>query len=496
MSTTATDAPRDSIVGYLDGFRVLRDARPEYWGLQLVNLLDMTAYFALINIVVVMLSDTFGFNDIHAGYVWTAANALITLSMFFTGALTDLLGIRKALYVSMIGNVVGRAGLMLAGLLSDASLRSLTAPLGVDALIGWCQAAGASPSLDARAVLAVISLFVLAPFLGMSSTIYQAGNRRFTTARARGAGYNLWYVIMNVGAFLGGVLVDVVRLSLGLDMVHIVTAGAVMCFVGFGFAAVLIRDERQVVGPGEVDEPPARSGRGLLSQWAAVIREPVFWRFMVLVVLILGPRAIFIHLHTLYPKYWERVIGEGAMIGTLQAINPILVVIGLVLLIPIVNRYSVYGMLTWGAIVSSLSLFVLAIPAHGDAVYWTSFLSLVVLTVGEVIWSPRLYEFTGAIAPRGQEGVYYGLSVMPWFLAKMVASGFSGHMLEAYVPEPQPGEPILRDRLAAGDVPFWSSPSALFLLLGVVTVIGPLIAVALRGWLTKGAHFEERRQAT
>ena len=119
-------------------------------------------------------------------------------------------------------------------------------------------------------------------------------------------------------------------------------------------------------------------------------------------------RAVFLYLHLLWPKYWLRVIGPEALIGTLQAVNPILVIVGLILLIPVLHRFNVYKMLVYGAMISALSLFVLAIPSYGNTTYLVSIAALVILTIGEVIWSPRLQEYTAAIAPEGQEGTYFG----------------------------------------------------------------------------------------
>ena len=39
------------------------------------------------------------------------------------------------------------------------------------------------------------------------------------------------------------------------------------------------------------------------------------------------------------PKYWERTIGADANIGLLTAINPVGIVLGLIILIPIIGRH-------------------------------------------------------------------------------------------------------------------------------------------------------------
>ncbi|MFH1132398.1 MAG: MFS transporter [Pseudomonadota bacterium] len=452
------------IIKYFKGFGVLKQTRREYWGLQIINFLDMTAYFALYGIVVVFLSDDFGFTDVQSGYIYTVFTLATTVCLWFSGLFTDWLGIRRTIYVSM-------------GMLLLVRITSV-----------W---AGLDETLPYRGVIAAVSIILMAPGMAMVQTMLQAGIRRYTTEKSRGPGFNLWYLFMNVGAALGGFMIDFVRKVLKLKNAYIFTFSIFTSIACIAVGKFMILREDQLYGPDETpDETTLEKKKPWQIAWS-VVTNPVFWRFMVLVMLLLAVRAVFLYLHLLYPKFWLRVIGPDAAIGTLQAINPILVIIGLVLLIPILHRFSVYGMLTYGAIVSSISLFAMAIPAHGDGVYTTTMISLVVLTVGEIIWSPRLQEYTAAIAPKGQEGTYLGLSWFPWFFAKGAVSFMSGHLLRWYVPEAAEGEPILRDRLAAGEIPFWDSPFALFIILGVITLIGPIVALSLKKWFTKGARWEK-----
>ena len=54
---------------------------------------------------------------------------------------------------------------------------------------------------------------------------------------------------------------------------------------------------------------------------------------------------------------------------------------------------------------------------------------MVMLSVGEALWSPRLYEYAATIAPKGQEASYMALSSLPLFGAKLMVGITSGTML-------------------------------------------------------------------
>jgi hypothetical protein len=76
------------------------------------------------------------------------------------------------------------------------------------------------------------------------------------------------------------------------------------------------------------------------------------------------------------------------------------------LFFPFVNQpnESLMGQLmlaAFGAWISSVSLFILMWQSISGAI-----LFVVVLSVGEAIWSPRLYEYTTIIAPKGREGQF------------------------------------------------------------------------------------------
>ncbi len=475
-ATTGTNKTlKELAIGYFRDFKVLKETRSEYWGMQGINFLDCVFYFAMLTIAAIFLSNDFNMSDKEAGYVITAFTSATTIFLFISGMITDWLGIRRSLYLALTSLLVLRGVVAYVGLYPDTPYA------------GWIVA---------------VSLFLMAPFMGMLQTVFQAANKRFTTKRSRSAGFNLWYLFMNVGAAGGGFLIDIIRKGLGVANAHIFSFGVVSAVLCLVFTVLFIRREEQLRIGAEDEAEAAEAAakekanptpkKNPLQIAKAVLSESVFWRFLLLVAALLGVRAVFAYMYLLMPKYWERVIGEDAAIGVLTAINPILIIVGLILFIPLCNRFNIYKMLVYGALISGISLFFLVIPSFGTFTYVTSIMCLVLLSIGEIIWSPKLSEYTAAIAPEGQEGTYLGLSMVPWFLAKTVVSLFSGHMLVRWVPTD------IGDQLRAGTVSFWDSPSAMWLILASVAVGGPVIGIIFRRFFTKGARWDatDKREAT
>lgn len=216
---------RELLVNYFKNFGVLKETRFEYWGIQIVNLLDSTAYFSLLTIASVFLSEDLGFDDRAAGYTITVFTAATSLMLLFSGMLTDWLGIRRSLNITLGGQLILRLAMVWVGL---------------------------TPSLPHRGLLAGIIFLLMAPFVAGLQTIFQAATNRYTTRRSRSAGFSLWYLVMNIGAAAAGFSIDIVRKLLHLPNTHIFTLGVISAVLCLLVGKLMVKNEDQLVSP---DEP-------------------------------------------------------------------------------------------------------------------------------------------------------------------------------------------------------------------------------------------------
>ena len=74
----------------------------------------------------------------------------------------------------------------------------------------------------------------------------------------------------------------------------------------------------------------------------------------------------------------------------------------------------------------------LAIPFAGIFIL----LSIASMATGEMMASPRIYEYLGSIAPKGQEGLFMGYASLPIALATIVGGTIGGKMFEHYISDP------------------------------------------------------------
>ena len=198
-------------------------------------------------------------------------------------------------------------------------------------------------------------------------------------------------------------------------------------------------------------------------------------------------KLIFMQMDYVFPKFGIRELGEGAPVGRLVAINNILIVILVPLVGVLTQRYSAYRMVVLGGIISAASVFVMALPtswfqplADGVLGQWIGHgylqlagrvhpyyvmitLFVIALSIGEAFYSPRVYEYAAAIAPKGQEASYAALSYVPFLLAKLIVGTVSGSLLARYCPE-------------VG----MRQSGTMWLIVGLIAAVAPVGLIALR----------------
>jgi len=91
------------------------------------------------------------------------------------------------------------------------------------------------------------------------------------------------------------------------------------------------------------------------------------------------------------------------------------------------------------------------------------------MAVGEMMASPRIYEYIGAIAPKGQEGLFMGYVSLPIALASLAGGKLGGRMFERFIAEP----------VAAGRPAEYVTMWLIVAAIGFASIIGLIVYNAL-----------------
>jgi MFS family permease len=447
-------------VGFLSRFTVLKGAVRELWIVLGVKLLALFAYTVMNQTLALWLSSDLGYNDTDAGYLVMGWSAVLSLFTVLVGSFTDAIGLRRTFLLGIWVCIIARL-VMTSTIVKGVALGFGLLPLAVgEALMGPVLVAAVS---------------------------------RYSTTAQRSIAFSLFYAIMNAGILSGNLVFDYVRHDLGehagltlpILEVHLSTyrtlflTSAILSVPNLLILYFFLREGVAATDQGvKITPPPPRFAEtGMARRMILTMREalrdtarifrglwrhPGFYHFLLFLALASCLRLVMAHMYYTYPKFGIRELGPGAPIGRLWAVNQLLIII----LVPIVGalsqKISAYRMVVCGTFIAATSLFVMAMPPHwfqpladgefGDLIahrwlavsgrvnplYVMIMIFVVCFSVGEAIYSPRLYEYATAIAPKGQEASYSALSFLPFFLAKVFVGMFSGRMLAAYCPEHGP----------------------------------------------------------
>lgn len=376
---------------------------------------------------------------------------LISLFVFLVGSIADAVGIRRTLIISFSVAALTRLGMSLA-------------PNGR---------------------IAVVTLLAFAFAFATTSPVLQAAVQRASGKRTRAFAFSLWYVSFNLAGAINGPIMDRIRQAF-LDpatnklvphVVDLPVLGPRMmsahgAIIGMGFLSATVavfvvllirRNFEQRRDPDDTTAPDAKKAHPLTALREA-LSDDAFWRFIVMLLFLCLVRMMFQHMHYTWPKYVTRLHGDGIKLNTMWSYNSWLIIVLAPLGTAVTRKQKPLNVLLFGAFISSLSPFILAVGSSMNF----QLAMILTLTVGEALWSPRLYEYNVSVAPRGREATYVSLASLPYFLAKFLVTPSSGYLLAAFCPASGPRNPEL----------MWA-------IIGVSTIIGPIAILLLRGWITK-----------
>jgi MFS family permease len=436
-----------------DDLRALLACPRELWLVFVATFLEYLGVFSFLQTLPLWLTSDYGMNDKAAGW-WAATwSTLLTIFVFAVGAIADAVGVRRTLIASFALAAVTRLAM----------------------------------SIAPTRTTAIVALIAFGFAFATTSPVLQTAVHRAATKQARAFAFSLWYVSFNVaGAVVGPLIIDPTRhafidpsthklaahaVTLPLVGSRMMTAnGAIMAF-GFVFAALSVgviallrRDFEHRVDPGDAAAP---AKAGVLAALKDVLGDKTFWRFIVLLVFLSIVRMMFQHMHFTWPKYVTRERGDSFPVGTVWSLNSLLILVLAPLGTAVTRNMKPFNVLLFGAFISSLSPFVLC---FGSAMP-LQIAMIVTLTIGEALWSPRLYEFNLSIAPRGREATYVSLAALPYFLAKFLVGPTSGYLLASFCPPEGPRHAAM-----------------LWAIIGLTTMIGPAGIWVGRSWMSREAR--------
>lgn len=143
--------------------------------------------------------------------------------------------------------------------------------------------------------------------------------------------------------------------------------------------------------------------------------------------------------------------------GLLYSINPVVIIFLTPVVAALTRTRTHYSMIKVGGYVTAASPFFLVFSSS----IWAAVCFVLLLSFGEAIWSPRVFDYTMSVAPEGKEAMFTALATAPLFAAKVPVGLLSGVLMKTFIPEH--GK---------------QRPQTLWLIIGMLTLSSPLLITA------------------
>lgn len=377
----------------------LRDIRTgferPFWVANISELFERLSYYAAFASLARYLNESLRFPVEKATSLTGLFGGLVWFLAIFGGALADRLGFRRALSL---------AYLILTGSYF---------------LLGSLQASWLAPVRNSMPLTLLVALVLMLPAFGIALVKPAVVG---TTARAskenvRSIGYSIYYTLVNIGGFAGPYTASLVHRHLSVENVFRIAALSV--FLMF-FAVLLFFKE-----PRRADEVQATRLAQSAKNFLVVLSNP---RFMLFLLIFSGYWIVYWQEFIILPLYVHDYINSKTDTELLLITGPLTVISLQVIVSLLTQKIPSFRAITLGTFISALAWVILMIHPTVPMVVLTLF----AVSIGEIIQSPRYYEYISRLAPAGQQGTYMGFAFLPIGIGAFVGGPFGGLLVHHF----------------------------------------------------------------
>jgi proton-dependent oligopeptide transporter, POT family len=406
-----------------------------FWIANLTEIFERLSYYAVFAALARYLHEALQFPTQQASSLSGIFGGAVWVMAIFGGAVADRTGFRRALSLAYF---ILTCSYFLVG--------SIAAP--------WL-----APVRNVVPLGLLVGFILFLPALGVALVKPSVVG---TTARAskenvRSIGYSIYYTLVNIGSFLGPFLAGWVHSRMRVENVFRLAALSVFLM----FIAVLI-----------FFKEPRRESSQQGASLAQVVRNLLTvlgnGRFVLFLIIFSGYWIVFWQQYLMLPIFVHDYVDAGANTELILITDPLIVITLTVAVNALTRKIPAFRAITLGTLITAVGW--LVIGARPSV--WAAVVTLAIVAFGEIIQSPRYYEYISRLAPPGQQGTYMGFAFLPIGIGSLLGGWIAGKLLHHF------GEVKHQP-----EIMWW-----------IVTAIGVLTAIAL--WIYDKTISPRTRQSS
>ncbi len=376
-----------------------------YWFANLTELFERAAYYSMLSLMVIYLGQL-GLGTYYPALLYTLLSYLIYFLPILSGPIADEIGFRRALLAAFV-----------------------LVPLGYF-LLGypvWIGGASLAPTIEPRVtagagivVPAVIGILLIG--IGGSAVKPCILGTAQKTAGARATlAFAIFYVVVNMGSLLGRIVVYNVRTRPGASLSSIYAVATAMAAMAFIVVLFFYRGPETKPGSSVPGKPKKSVGEIILGMFTVLSNM----RFLLFLLVSSGFFFLYNQVYVALPLYLKTVVESNPKMEVYTMANPIVIVCFQLLITKLFGKMRPIRSMIVGTVIIGVAMALNLIPIfmgsdlRSSLAGWIPVGSFIVVTsialgaFAELFTSARMYEYVGAMAPKGQEGLFLGYANLP-----------------------------------------------------------------------------------
>jgi len=366
-----------------------------FWVANISELFERLSYYAAFASMTRYLHEVLQFPSQQASAFSGFFGGLVWFLPVFGGTLADKMGFRKALALAYL-------------ILSCAYF-----------LLGSLGAPWLAPVRQAVPLGVLVALVLALPAFGVALVKPTVVGTTAHSSRedVRSFGYSIYYTLVNIGGAAGPYVASYVHQRMSVENVFRVAALSV--FVMFLGVLVFFKEPNR---DREAQTPSlAQAGKNFVT----VLSNP---RFMLFLTIFTGYWIVYWQEFLTLPLYVHNYVDPKIDTELLLMTGPVVVIALTMVITLLMQKVAPLMAITTGTLISALGwIFLIAVPSGLGAV-----LTLVAVALGEIVMSPRYYDYVSRLAPEGQQGTYMGFAFLPLGIGSLIGGAFGGFLIHYF----------------------------------------------------------------
>ena len=393
-------------------FETIKSMNKNFWIASTMELFERWAWygiFTLFGLYLVGSTDegALGFNHIQKGSIMGNVTAILYLLPVFFGVIADRIGYKISLVLAYI--------VMIAGYYLMGEVNTY-----------WSM------------YMAFLLVAMGAAFFKPVASAIVARNTDESTGTL---GFGIFYMMVNIGGFIGPATSSVLRSEFGWKIIFI--QAAVVIAINLVIVLLFYKEPK-------VEKPKDSTGKAIGDSLKGIFEALKDVRLSILLVLMICFWTMFNQLFYTLPNFIEDWVDSSSISNWLNENIPVvgkalsldgqikpewfsnldaLMIIFLQIFISyFVTKMRHINAVIRGAIVASIGV---GLTFYTDNV-WFTILGTVIFAIGEMMSSPTVSSFIALITPKGKEGLYQGTYFLPVAAGNFLTGFIAGDLYQAW----------------------------------------------------------------